>query len=329
MARQGIYTVIAGDTRPAYIETGFLEKNSGQTQFQEGISTGKVVNRRGDCGIPTISENWGVRLIDGKIPDKPVDVKDSRYSGEIQFLPWGDKKGQLIMTRYLKGYETLDMLYQNLVLNADSNINIDDASSADVFFLVLQTGENEFDETREPFKTMFVKNSAYNQDSTSKNPQHISYMYREKDEEKQREAISKSIDDKGDAIILVKHAASSLDKLRNLFGIVGDLINAEISDELLFDALMNLADRQPTAFMDKMKGYKHQVSNIFEKAKSYGILDLTKDGVIVAGKDKKTIIAQDVPAKGTNMIDWVYSNPVEPISFTAVHQLKQITDKLK
>lgn len=325
-----LYTIVAGDERPPYIETGFLEKGSGQTQRQEGILGGKVVNRRQVCGIPTVSENWGARVIDGKVPDRPVDVKDPNYRGQIQFLTWGDKKGMLIQTRYLRGYDTLDLLYQNLVLNADSNINPDDANSAEVYFLELNSGENEFNEQSDPYKTLFIKNSAYNQNSTSKNPDHISYMYREKDAAQEQRFVSKAIEDKGDAILMVKGAAASKEELRNLYGIVQGLTNnAEIHDDLLFDALIGLSDSVPSEFINQVKARKQEVSDTFAKAKAYGLLDLTKDGVIVAGKEKKTILAEEVPAKGEAMVQWVYDHPIHPTAVKAIHQLKQITEKLK
>lgn len=331
MTKESKYVVFAGDDRPAFVDTNFLEKGSGQTQFKEGWTGGKIANRRGICGIPTTSENWGVRTINGKIPANPVDVKDPNYKGEINFLPWGDERGMLIMCRYLRGYNTLDYLYQNLVLNADSNLSEDDASSADAYFLSLDSGENEFDWNREPYLTLFIKNTAYNANSVSKNPQHISSMLREKNEEAERKAVTKTIDEKVEAMVIVKNASSgsSYTKLRNLFHIVGDLVGSEIQDELLYEVLGSLADTQPVPFMDKLNGYKRNVSGIFSKATSYGILDTTKDGVIVAGKEKKSILAEGIPAKGEDMIQWIYDNPIEPISFQAVHQLKQITEKLK
>jgi hypothetical protein len=331
MTKESKYVVFAGDERPAYVDTNFLEKGSGQTAFKEGWTGGKIANRRGTCGIPTTSENWGVRLINGKIPSTPVDVKDANYKGEINFLPWGDEKGMLIMTRYIRGYNTLDYLYQNLVLNADSNMSEDDASSADAYFLLLESGENEFDWNREPFLALFVKNTAYNANSVSKNPQHLSSMIYEKNAEAERKVMTKTMDEKVDAMIIVKGASSgtSYAKLRNLFYIVGDLVGSDIQDELLYEVLLNLSDSKPVEFMDKMTSYKRNVSAIFSKATSYQVLDTTKDGVIVAGRDKKTIIAEEVPAKGEAMIQWIFENPIDPISFQAVHQLKQITEKLK
>lgn len=331
MSKESKYIVFAGDERPAFVDTNFLEKGSGQTQFKEGWTGGKIANRRGTCGIPTTSENWGVRLINGKIPATPVDVKDANYKGEINFLPWGDPKGMLIMTRYLRGYNTLDYLYQNLVLNADANMSEDDASSSDAFFLLLENGENEFDSIREPYLTMFVKNTAYNANSASKNPQHISSMIREVNEEAARQVMTKSIDEKVEAMLMVKGASggNSYAKLRNLFHIVGDLVNIEVGDELLYEVLLNLADAQPVPFMDKVTSYKRSVSAIFGKANSYGVLDSTTDGVLVAGKDKKQIVAEGIPAKGEDSVQWVFDNPLEPVSFQAVHQLKQITEKLK
>lgn len=67
---------------------------------------------------------------------------------------------------------------------------------------------------------------------------------------------------------------------------------------------------------------------MFVKAESYKVLDLTKDGIIAAGKDLKEPIISDVPTKGKKMLDYVLENCFTEASANAISKLKQITDKL-
>src|SRR5690606_17199497 len=102
------------------------------------------------------AQAWGCRVLeDGKIPPHQIDVKDPRYKGQIKFLPWGDKNGYLIDCRYLKGYNTLDVQYQEIVLGFKVNEN--DASAAEVFYLMLKSGYNEFNEVTDKLKTEMLK----------------------------------------------------------------------------------------------------------------------------------------------------------------------------
>jgi len=332
MAKNPSYTVIAGNwERPAFIKGQHLEKSTGDGTGQPTGDERLYTLRRQDIGIPNYAQAWGVRVFDdGTVPENPIDVKDPKYHGKIEFLPFGEVKGTLIECRYLKNYNTLDVQYQNLVLNV--KIDETDPSSADAFFITLQSGENEFDEVREKMKVQMLKVSSYNSGSVCRNPDAIHWLFREKNEDTDMKIESKSLDAKTEALQIIGNAASdnTYGRLQNLLNVVRKLTTGEpIDNKEVYVYLQRLADEQPENFITQIEEHKKYISNIFEKAKSYKVIDLTKDGIIVAGKDKMEIICEDVPAKGENMLMWLLTNHLDPKASEAIFKLKKITDKLK
>lgn len=323
----GKYVVYAGDERPAFIQANYIEKGSGQTRTEQGKKPQLYANRPGDVGFPNMTEAWGVRLDkDGKIPETPLSVIASNYAGKVEWLEWGDPKGCAIVARWLSGYNTLDFQYQKLVLKADDKINED----SDVWFMVLKNGLNEFDETTESAKIEHLQISSYNQNSKSKNPNIVSSMFHEKNEAQELKDEGKKIDAKIDAGIIVRNASkdNSYASLRNLSRALSKLITVEIPDEDLYTELLKLADTEPEVFVGQIEEHKRWVSNIFVKAKSFKVIDLTKNGIIAAGKDAMEIIGKDIPAKGDKMLDYILENCFEAEASKTITLLKNITDKI-
>jgi hypothetical protein len=328
----GKYIIHAGTERPAFITGQYLEKGSGQTLTKQGSPKIALAVRRQDIAIPNRSELWGCRLDkSGNMPENPLNVKDTNYSGKVKWLKWGDPKGTLIVARFLKGYNTLDLQYQNLVLNADANIRETDESSSDAFFLMLQSGLNEFDEATDPLKIEYFKVHHYNQNSTSRNPEHINFMFKEKDDVAEQTFEAKTIDQKWDAVAIVKNAAkdNSLQSLKNLCKALGKVIDEVPSDETIYNVLLQVADEKADVFLGQINEHKKWISNLFVKADSFKLFDLTKDGTIVAGDTKKEILATEVPAKGEGMKQWLLENCFEEKASQAIYTLKNITDKIK
>lgn len=325
------YCIIAGGvSRPETVEKGQLEKGSGQT-----ITAGeviKVINRRCDVGVPNYTECWGVRLTkDGKVPDSPLDVKDPRYGGQIKEMKWNTSGGYLIQCRYLKGYNSLDKHYQDTVLNAAASLNFDDESSADAFYIRLQSGDNFFDVENDKYLSQMLRIHYLNRDSVSKDPNSQNFLFWEKEEGMVETMQSKSIDAKFEALKIINEASTdnSLSKLKNLYEVFDGYLEENIKPEDLFRHFKIYADGQPEQFLVRVEQYKRQVSDMFEKAKSYDVLDLTKDGFIAAGQNKKEVIGHDIPGKKEGMLEWVLANFTDPKGAEVIFKLKSITEKLK
>jgi len=325
------YKVFAGaGDRPATLTGQFIEKNSGQSVTDSGTKTQYTLQPQ-SVGIPNSADIWAVRLDkNGKIPEKVLDVKDTNYSGKIKILKWGDPQGSLIPVRFLQSYATLDTQYQNLILNADKNINDNDASSADAFFITLTSGVNEFDEDIEPYKIQFLKASPYNKNSVSKDPRHFNSMFEEYKDEFVESENESFLDSKFEALKIVNEAGldNTRNKVKNLYSILYGAGDNTVADENKFSHLKKLADKEPEIIINGVTKYKGDVSALFEKIKSdNNFLDLTTDGEIVVGKSKKEVLLKDIPAKGEGMLDYVFENYLDADIFEAIIKLNQIVAK--
>lgn len=326
------YCVIAGNAdRPETIQKGVIEKGSGQTR-----TTGELIDtmaKRGTVGVPNYTECWGVRLDkDGNIPETPLGVLDRDYRGQIKELKWNDPKGYVINCRYLRGYNSLDVQYQDLVLGATKNISEDMENSADVYYLTMQTGDNIYDPETEPYLVQMLRIHYLNESSVYANPEsNTSFYFKEEKFVSDIEKEKVDFSSKFKAMKLVNEAAedNSLRKLRMLYRIVNNLPDDQIKDENLFSNLSAAVEENYDVFLGKIDDYKKGISNLFEKAKAYNALDTTTHGQIVAGTTKREIIVKDIPAKGNNMLTWLLENFLEEKSFDTIFKLKQITDTFK
>ncbi len=330
MASKELYTIEAGSaSRPETVTRGTLEKNMGQGTISG--TPAETMLKRADIGIPNWTEAWGVRLSkDGSIPEEPLDIRNPDYKGQVKELPWGDAKGCMIICRYLKGYNTIDMLYQNIVLNAAANIREDDPSSADDYYLRLQSGDNDFDPESDKYLVQMFRVHYLNASSKFRSPDSMKQMFREVSYESGEQKDAKVYNDMYEAMKFVMEASAdnSLSKLRNLLSIVETLGTEKPKDDGLFKYLSMLANEKSELFLGKIQEYKKNLSNIFEKAKSYRALDLTKKGVIVAGTTKQELIGEGIPGKDEAMIDWLMANFLDQKAWDVIFKLKQITDKL-
>jgi len=330
MASKETYVIEAGSTeRPESIQRGRIEKGTGQTVL-EG-ETVPTLLKRADIGIPNVTQAWGARLNkEGKIPDEPLDIKSTDYKGQIKELPWGDPKGCLIICRFLKGYNSIDMLYQDTVLNAKANIDESRAGSEDAYYLRLQSGDNFFDPETDKYLCQMLRVHYLNGSSKYRSPEAQQQMFVERDGEITEQKGTAMYNAKFEAMKIVNEASqdNTLSKLKNLLSIVNIIGNEEPREVDLFRYLSFLADTKSDLFLAKVEEHKKMVSDTFEKAKSYKVIDLTKDGIIAAGKDKMEVIGDGIPAKGNAMIDWIMTNYLDAKAADIVLKLKQITDKL-
>lgn len=333
MSNKQQYAIVAGPVkRPETIGKGTLEKGSGQT-----IIAGEVINvmtTRGSVGIPNETDCWGVRLDkDGKVPKDKIDVKSNEYKGQIKALKWGDEDGQLIVCRYLKGYDSIDRLYQDNVLNAKDYViaSQDTEASAEVAMLFMQSGDNFYDPETDKYLVQMLKIHYMNKDSVSKHPSHETYQFSELNVEMTDEKVVKSMDDEFEAMKIVKYAANdnSFQQLKNLYAIMDGLAEMGVADNQLYPSLNTLAKTRTKDFHDRINEYKKNFSATLQLLKSYEAIDYTRKGVIAAGVKEKIVVAEDIPAKTEDGVnDWLLSNFLDAKSNDIAVQLRTIADKI-
>ncbi len=322
----GKYHIFCGRKRETNALSGYLV--SGRNDIIKGEPK-EVSIQVGAYGIPNGTEAWGIRLIKGKRPDRIINVEDDNYSGEIEFVKWGTHKNIAtpIRCRYVPGYQTIDRDYQDLRLKVD--IPEDSAYAA---LITLSHGPNEFDEQSQGALVQMLKVHHHNEHSIYHNPEAEGWMFKEIHQEEVDREETKEIDSKFDCILLVNKASSKPESIRNLFDIVKGIETKDVNkDDVqeIFTTLKLFADQKPNVFASRVHDYKRKVSDVFSKLESYHAIDLTKDGFIAVGQNKKEPILENIPAKGRDMINWAYENFLEPEVFDGIQKIEKIAEKLK
>lgn len=338
------YHITVGGDRLKTVKIGKIERGSGQTILSE--ERGETLAKRGDFMFPNKCRVWAVRLDDkGDIPkdEKGNHIKlqptDNKYKGQLQGLKWGDPKGSIIEARYVSGYPSNDVLYQEKVLNFQ--INNEDESSADANFLSFPNGDIDFDNTADPYLVQHLKWHSYNRDSVSRNPTINDNIFYEKTFDQEERLDTQTWDEDFEARKVVAAAGSgadSISKCKNLLSILNSVADEQPEDTKIYAYLKMLSVKRAAQFLQAIEEYKLKVSNVFAKMDSYEIADYTVDGTLVVkdtvgkGKDKhdiQKIVLQDLPVKGRDIYDYMLENLLEPKIFEATFDLIQITDKIK
>jgi hypothetical protein len=241
----------------------------------------------------------------------------------------------MIKCRYVAGYDTIDRDYQDLVLNVGIKEGFMDGGNGEAIdHIVLQQGDQEFDYDLEPFKILFLKITHYNAKSVFCHPEaNGGDTFYEVTEEEIKKSGTKEVDQKFECLLIIREAENDPQSIRNLFEIVrgtefNQVTNTEDATEI-YKVLKLFADQKPDLFHNGINRWKTETSMVIEKARSFKVIDVTKDGVVLAGKEgKKEIIFEDVPAKGEKMIDWAFGHYLKKEVFQGFNKLKKITDKL-
>ena len=334
------YHITVGGNRLKTVKIGKIERGSGQTVLAE--ERGETLAKRGTFVFPNKCQVWAQRVINGEGPkegEPAIAITNPRYTGELKGLKWGAKGGSIIEVRYLRGYPTLDVLYQEKVLNF--KINDEDESSADANFLTFPNGDIDFDSTSDPYLIQHLKWHAYNSGSISKDPTKYDNVFSEKSFEQQERLDTRSWDEEFEAMKVVREAgdsANSVARCKNLLSVVKDITDEQPEDEKVYSYLKMISQKRAAQFNEAIKQYKLRVSDVFAKMDSYEIADYSVDGTLVVedteGKGAKAnkvqkIIISDLPVKGRDIYDYMLENFTEPKIYDAIFDLIQITDKIK
>lgn len=321
----GKYEIYVGRKRESTALIGNLVK--GRTDIIQG-ETRQADIKVGVYGIPNYSQAWGVRLVKGEVPKEPVEADNPSYTGEIKFLPWGEKGGTMIPCRYVSGYESIDQTYQTLRLKIV--MKEDNIESA---LILLSHGHNEFDEATDKSLVRMLKIHGANENSESRHPEYEGQKFKEVRQQIKDEIQTVHIDGKFECLSIVHLASGNNDSIKSLFHIVNgkelSSVNKEDVNDI-FKGLKLFADGAPDIFAKRVNDYKVGASGVIEKAKTFNILDTTKDGTLVVfDKDKKKhILLEGVDAKGNGIFDYMILNYVQKPVFDAIDKLKTFTDKL-
>lgn len=331
------YVIRAGHHGPQEALVGNANKDG------EPIGTPtKVFFQVGAIGVINRARVWCRRVLpNGKLPldannvERPLEVTDPLYKGNLEFLEYGDQStgASAIDVRWLPHSQSLDYQYQEVVQKI--TLRVEEGFDQ----IELMPGENKFDYATEANKIQLLKVHPQNRDSKSKNPNpaikgHQFYEVTDEDSDKtfvkKLEAANVAA---GFVIGLSEHPQRLLNLLELLGsqGITFEGVTKLSNDGDIYKALLKFSNENPAEFAIQINTYKKKVQDLFAWADSNKALDLTKDGVI-AMKDatgKSTPIWENVEGKGGRMKEWVVENFLVEEVYDRTRQFKTLCDKLK
>lgn len=320
-----VYKVSFGSDRPAEAILGHLEP--GMSTIKGSSVQAPPIS--GLCVIPNIGFSWGRRVVKdakGSISKKEnVDVNDTDYKGYIDWLPHGHKDGTLIQYRWVAGQRSLDYQFQITRLRLP-DVNADPANA----YLSFPYGVSEFYPELDPALVELLKIHYANENSESK-PSNATcnVTFREiKRVDKTKEDVAE-MEKTFEAYSLVK-AAENFDDLKVLKIVLDknqDLIKYTEKDETsLYSALSAYAKNNPDDFMDKVNEYRKNVSDFIEKAKSFKLIDVTKDNQITFGSGASAIKIE-AEGKGEALYHWLFSNSLKKEVFETIEKANLLLKK--
>ena len=336
------YVIHAGNYTPEKVLISHVDKRTGEPT---GVDRFEAYITNGAQLILNSYIAWGRRIRNderdtktGKVKNEafdrsPIEITDSKYQGDIEFLEYGDVKGQSIHCRYLTQSRSLDYEYQTNV----QKVRVDPEGKDGTSFIELRTGENKYDYKKQGLLITYLKNHPQNRDAKSKNPDPIvkGHVFWEMTDEMVDKTSIDKMEAALDAGYFIKNLSNDTQGIRNLFEIVGQReefgeTNNLSNDSEIYKVLLKFAQEKPNEFNSLVDVFKHNFSDAIEIAKSFNALDLTKDGVIgFLLEGKKVIAFEGIEGKGNAMVEYVFNNYATEKVYPKIKAFITMTNKLK
>lgn len=315
MSNQKYYTVIAGRRDPEDVEMGFLDKTTG---LPKG-TTQKVKVAVGAIMLPNYSRVWARRVSTNLKATNVVSVMDKDYKGKLEFLTWGDDRGELVEIRFIPQSQSLDKQYQEQVLKLKPG--------DDDVFIVLNQGVNDFDPATEEGKISMIKHHTMNRDNESRDPNNTEFDYIEYSIQSSKTSI-KQIEIRREAETIVLDAKEDENALKVLCAIFN--LEERMQDDRLEDVLMSKVQEDPHKFLSIIQNYKVSVHELMSTLAEEELLVLTSDNridIVVDGKKRPLFddVAEEDPNK---KIMWVINNILNPDVFEGIKDMEETKKKL-
>lgn len=268
MEENKFYTIMVGGKEPAEVMVGYLNKDNGQpdgNQVAAKIGVGFNV-------IPNYSRVWGKRGIE----------KDGKPNGKIEFLTWGDLKGESIEVRWLPNSNSLDKLYQTNV----QKLTVQD-KDAEISLLI---GINKFDYKTQKMLIEFLKVHTFNGDSKSRDPENTNIDFVEYNPSNKIKSNTDKIHMRRLAEEYVLDSANDPERIAILANIFE--MNQKDLDEVIYENLLQKSMDDPKTFLFIITHKRDQVKIKLQAAADQSLIDFALPGSIQLrdGVKKTTLI---------------------------------------
>lgn len=297
------YIINVFGKKPVPVQVGTINKTSGQPNPGAVNATQEV----GEINIPNFSRVWG----------KLEREKDKKLTGAIEFLPWGDPKGEIVRIRFVKNCSnsiSVDYQEEKKIL---PNLTDEDNDTE----IRLKIGENKFEETTNKMKILLLKYHTLNRSNGSRNPENrITRFENYKAGEETGGFVASDMENRQRAERVVLDARAKLASLEILAILFG--LSPEDNESTLFTQLAAKA-QNPNEFFKVLQEHAALYRKSLVKANEIQLIDLGFEDVvtITIGGIKDTFLTGVEGANVDERIDYITDNMTEPMYYHALERL--------
>lgn len=301
------FTILVNGREAAEAEEGELNKTTG---LPDG-KTSKIKLQVGAVAFPNFSKVWGRRVL---------DKKTNLPTGEIEFMPWGARGGELIAIRYLEGCPSLDKHYQKNTLK----IELSQEEQQETAYIDLNIGVNDFDlESADPMFIEMLKHHTYCKDNESRKSSSREVHFEIYDATKiSKEKITtmREMRKAQDIIFDAEESSDMLMVLAKLFD-----IDPQYQDEVIFKELVDILEDDYKRVLKVINMAKDQFRDQLTALYDKKILQDTPEGdIFEVYEDERKELIRDIDAK--DKIAYLVANMFDAKVYAVRERVSEITD---
>jgi hypothetical protein len=302
------FSIVVLGKDSAEAELGKINKSTG---LPDGPTT-KIKVQVGAVAIPNHSKVWAKRKVN----------KAGKYEGELEFLPWGEKGGELVAIRYIAGCPTLDKHYQINTLKID----LSEEEKNETAYIDLQIGVNDFViEDMDPKLIEMLAHHTFNEDNKSRKKDSREVHFRLYNAANiNKDKLNKLRQKKAAEDIILK-AEDDTARIE----ILGGLFELDLNSQpgVIFNNLIDILEEDPERIRKVIDSHKNLFGNMLTNLIDKKVIVHTgDDDVVFTDGEDQTVLLRNIPTK--NIQVYLVENILEPEVFAIYQEVKNISNKL-
>ncbi len=304
--QKSYFTISVFGTPPVEVQIGTINKTSGQPN----ANSQRAFQELGEYSLPNYSTSWGI-----------LKKEKGILTGDIDFLPWGDPKGEQIELRMLRNCSSISLEYQRF-----KNIGFKEGKpflglEDDQAEIALKIGHNKFDEIIDKKLILMLKYHGLNRRNGSRNPanKRTTFETYQAGETQTSEVQFYENRQTAERIVMdVRTKSASLEILATLFDVDHDR-----ADDLIFAEMMQWAN-EPNRFIEIWNGQTEKFKKLLTKSVDIGLISMESENVLLIVAGQKDILMTAVEGKNIDeRIEYVTEEMLNPMYYYALERLER------
>lgn len=306
MTSEKYFSIIVQGKQASEAEEGDFNKTTGQPAGQ----TTKIKVELGAVSIPNFSRVWAKRLRD----------KKEALTGELEFLKWGEKGGEMVQLRYLEGVPSLDKHFQKTVMKIEQS----EEEINETAYINLNIGVNDFKTDVDPLFITFLTHHTYNEDNESRKPSNTNAIFAIYNAERVTKNKVEEMRQKQRAQNYIISAEGETDRLLVLANMFE--LDQHLQNEVLFNQLLEILEDEPKRVLDVVKHHETKFRTLLQSLEDEGVIVEHEADLIEVIDNKRDFLYKGIDQK--DKIGYLVNNLTDPAVYDVYDRVKKINEQL-